>query len=60
MLIIFSKLPMHIRVLNLEIIGAGVLAMCVGTYGAFYTLMDGSTLLPPCYINITAADIAAS
>ena len=57
---IFSKLPLYIKVLNLEIIGAGIVLMCAGTYSAFYTLLDGNSLLPPCYLNITAADAVAS
>ena len=57
---IFSKLPLHIKVLNFEIICVGIVLMCAGTYGAFYTLLDVNSLLPPCYINITAADSVVS
>ena len=59
-IVFFSCLPLHVRVLNYEIIGVGIIGMIAGTFAAIYTLVEDSDLVPPCYINQTAADSAVN
>ena len=54
---IFSPLPWYTKLLNYGIVVIGVLGMIAGTYASIYTLKnDDVTFVPPCYINLTAAD----
>ncbi len=52
----FRPLPLHVKVLNYEIIVVGVMGLLAGTFAAVQTLVQNSTLVPPCYVNMTAAD----
>ncbi len=53
---LFRPIPLHIKVLNIEIIGVGIVAMIAGTYAALRVIVDSATFVPPCYVNITAAN----
>ena len=53
----FRPLPLYIKELNYEIIGIGVIGMITGSFASIYALKNDSvTFVPPCYINLTAAD----
>ena len=53
-------IPLHIKVINYEIIGVGIVAMFAGTFAAVRVIVDSDTFVPPCYINLTAANAVNS
>ena len=50
--------PLHIRIINYEIIFIGVVGGIIATAIAFDDIFNDVTFVPPCYINITAANTA--
>lgn len=47
--------PLHIKVLNVEIIIIGIIGGVAATYSAIRTMVGADTFIPPCYVNLTAA-----
>ncbi|KAK7474591.1 hypothetical protein BaRGS_00034175 [Batillaria attramentaria] len=47
--------PLHVKVLNVEIILVGMVAGVAATYSAVKVLASPNTFTPPCYVNMTAA-----
>ena len=54
----FSSLPLHVKVLNYEIIFVGVIGVIVGTVVAVMDIVSSVHFVPPCYVNLTAASLA--
>ena len=55
----FSSVPLHVKVLNYEIIFVGVIhGGIVGTVVAVMDIVSSVHFVPPCYVNLTAASLA--
>ena len=54
----FSSVPLHVKVLNYEIILVGVVGGIVGTVVAVIDIVSSVHFVPPCYVNLTAASLA--
>ena len=55
---LFRSVPLHIKVLNYEIIFVGVIGGVVGTVIAVMDIVSSVHFVPPCYVNLTAASLA--
>ena len=57
-IVIFRGVPLHIKVINYEIIFIGVVGGIIGTIIAIMDIVGSVNFVPPCYVNLTAASLA--
>lgn len=49
--VIFRFVPLHVKVVNIEIILVGILGGVASTYSAIMEIASPDTFVPPCYVS---------